>query len=204
MGKRKRKAIKTSIQEIVAYWSTHQEETGLSVDWAEAHERCWRCGCEKALERCHIIPHSIGGKDEPSNLVLLCKRCHADGPNVRDPEIMWDWIRAYGVPFYDTFWSIIGMKEYAFIYGCEFSKDLEKVMELAKGKVDEEKLQEIVMRNLRGEMEKTSIHFGQRYLNTATVAGVYRMMLKGIAKELGVEFPVKDEEGRKESPWWAL
>ena len=26
---------------------------------------------------------------------MLCKRCHADGPNVTDPEIMWDWIKAY-------------------------------------------------------------------------------------------------------------
>ena len=113
----KRKGIKTNIHEIVAYWSKHQDECGLSVDWAEAHERCWRCGCENKLERAHIIPDSIGGKDEPSNFVLLCKRCHADGPNVKDPEIMWDWIRAYGVPFYNTFWGILGRKEYQFIYG---------------------------------------------------------------------------------------
>jgi len=69
----KREAIKTSIEEIVDYWKRHEDECGLSVDWAEAHERCWRCGCEKNLERCHIIPDSLGGKDEPSNLVLLCK-----------------------------------------------------------------------------------------------------------------------------------
>ena len=69
--------------------------------WRQKNER------EKNLQRCHIIPNSLGGKDEASNLVLLCKRCHADGPNVEDPEIMWDWIRAYGVPFYDTFWTTV-------------------------------------------------------------------------------------------------
>ncbi len=38
------RTIKTTIAEAVDYWSRHQSECGLSVDWAEAHERCWRCG----------------------------------------------------------------------------------------------------------------------------------------------------------------
>lgn len=42
--KNKRKPIKTTKKEIVDYWTSKQEETGLSVDWAEADERCWRCG----------------------------------------------------------------------------------------------------------------------------------------------------------------
>lgn len=108
----KRESIKTNINEIVDYWKRHKEECGLSVDWAEAKYMCWRCGCKKDLQRCHIIPYSMGGEDKPSNLVLLCKRCHADGPNVDDPEIMWDWIMAYGVPFYNTLWGILGRKEY--------------------------------------------------------------------------------------------
>lgn len=98
-----RKPIKTTKKEIVDYWASKQEEVGLSVDWSEAHERCWRCGYKKPLERCHIIPDSLGGKDEPENLVLLCKRCHIEAPNVEDKNFMWDWIRAYGTPFYDTF-----------------------------------------------------------------------------------------------------
>lgn len=107
----KREPIKTTKEAIISYWAKHQDECGLSVDWAEAGERCWRCGCERSLDRCHIIPDSLGGKDEPENLVLLCMRCHADGPNVADQEIMWDWIRAYGVSFYDTFWGCEGMRE---------------------------------------------------------------------------------------------
>lgn len=84
----KREPIKTPLSEIIAYWAKHVDECGLSVDWAEAERHCWRCGYERNLQRCHIIPDSLGGKDEPSNLVLLCKRCHAEGPNVTDPEIM--------------------------------------------------------------------------------------------------------------------
>ena len=100
-----RKRIRTTIPEIVDYWARHTDECGLSVDFAEAHERCWRCGCRRRLERCHIVPDSLGGEDTPSNFVILCKRCHLDNPNVADPEVMWDWMRAYSVPFYDTFWG---------------------------------------------------------------------------------------------------
>ena len=198
----KRETIKTSIQEIVDYWTGIQDECGLSVDWAEAHERCWRCGCKKHLQRCHIIPDSIGGKDEPSNLVLLCKRCHADGPNVEDPEIMWDWIRAYGVPFYDTFWTIVGRKEYEFIYGRSFEKDLRKILESAKKELDEEKVLDMFKEKFSNAMNRTGMHFGQPYFNTATVAGIYRMLLKDIAKELGVDFPIEEENKEPKKPWW--
>lgn len=84
----------------------------LSVDWAEAHERCWRCARKTRLERCHIIPHSRGGEDTPSNLVLLCKKCHLENPNITDTEIMWDWLKAYQTTFYDTLWIIQGFVEY--------------------------------------------------------------------------------------------
>lgn len=35
-----RKAIKTSIDDIVHYWLSRIDEDELSVDAAEAHERC--------------------------------------------------------------------------------------------------------------------------------------------------------------------
>lgn len=198
----KRKAIKTSIEEIVDYWSGNQDKCNLSVDWAEAHERCWRCGCKKHLQRCHIIPGSIGGKDEPSNLVLLCKRCHADGPNVEDPEIMWDWIKAYGIPLYDRFWTIVGRKEYEFIYGRSIEDELKKIFEHSIKEKDEESLFELTKEKFSYAMGRTGIHFGQPYFNTATVAGVYRMMLKDIAKALEVDFPIEDENRTPKQPWW--
>lgn len=161
--------IKTSKKEIVDYWFSIVDECGLSVDAAEAHERCWRCGCKKSLERCHIIPGSLGGEDKPSNLVLLCKRCHLENPNISDPEIMWDWLRAYGTSFYDTFWVIQGMKEYEIIY----HKSLEE--EFIVGKIDDfNKFNKIVQE----QMKKTTFHYGHPYLNKATMAGVFRMALK--------------------------
>lgn len=83
------------------------------------------------MERCRIVPHSLGGKDIPSNYVLLCKICHLDNPNVSDPEIMWDWLKAYQCDFYDTFWILQGISEYQKIYGISFEQ------ELAKRKIEE-------------------------------------------------------------------
>ena len=45
-------------------------------------------------------------------------------PNVADPEVMWDWLRAYGVPFYDTFWWVNGIEEYKKIYGRSYAEEL--------------------------------------------------------------------------------
>lgn len=51
--------------------------------------------------------------------------------------------------------------------------------------------------------KKASRHFGQPYLNTATIAGLYRMALKQIAEELGQTFPKKETgEQAVKSPWW--
>lgn len=167
----KRKAIKTTKKQIVDYWMEHADEGGLSVDFSEAEQRCWRCGCERGLERCHIVPASRGGEDTPSNFVLLCKRCHLDNPNVADPEIMWDWLRAYKVPFYDMFWQIQGMMEYEKIYGVSFRKEL---AERNMGADADSEIQEI----LKQQIEKATYHFGDPHLNVATIAGIYRMTLK--------------------------
>tara|TARA_B100000287_G_scaffold397130_1_gene413393 strand:+ start:1458 stop:2249 length:792 start_codon:yes stop_codon:yes gene_type:complete len=70
-------------------------------DWGEPC--CWACGWYKDdqadygvshfqnplvswervdwLEKCHIIPHMLGGSNDVSNFVLLCKRCHKEAPD---------------------------------------------------------------------------------------------------------------------------
>lgn len=159
----------TSKKEIVDYWFSIVDECGLSVDAAEAHERCWRCGCERALERCHIIPASLGGEDKASNLILLCHRCHLENPNVADPDIMWDWLRAYGTPFYDTFWVKQGIKEYEFIYHKSLKEEFEE-----RNIDDFEKFNKIV----EEQIQQTTFHYGHPYLNSATFAGVLRISLK--------------------------
>jgi hypothetical protein len=168
--------IRTPKEQIVKYWFSIVDECGLSVDASEAHERCWRCGYKAKLERCHIIPDSLGGPDSVDNLVLLCHRCHLENPNVSDPEIMWDWIRAYGTPFYDTFWTLQGEKEYKFIYG----KPVEK--EFSERNIADI---EVMNRFINEAFQRTSFHFGHPHLNSATLAGVLRMALKNYDKENG-------------------
>ena len=200
----KRNPIKTTKKEAAQYWSRKIDECELSVDWSEAVTHCWRCGCKKNLQRCHIIPDTLGGKDEPSNIVLLCSRCHSEGPNVNDPEIMWDWIKAYGVAFYETFWKTMGMKEYKFIYHKSFSSEINDILVTAGISKDDNQVNEIIKKNIVSINKKASIHFGQPYFNSATMAGLYRMMLKDLAKSLNIDFPMqeKDEEKSNISTWW--
>lgn len=169
----KRPAIKTTVKDIVAYWTNKVYEGDLSVDWSEAHERCWRCAHKTKLERCHIIPHSRGGEDKPSNLVLLCKRCHLENPNVVDPEVMWDWLKAYRVSLYDTFWIVQGLEKYQKIYGESFLDQC-----VAHGMLGREEIEELVALKMRSSTH----HFGEPHLNKATVAGIFRMIYKEMIK----------------------
>jgi len=168
----KRERIKTKINDIIEYWSARIYECSIGVDWSEAKSHCWRCGCKKMLDRCHIVPYSLKGTDSPDNLVLLCKRCHAENPNVKDKEIMWDWIKAYRVPDYETFWIIRGMQEYEFIYK---KSPLQELLDLG---LSSDKVDKAIKNIYKDFHEKTSTHFSQQYLNSATIAGLIRMMIK--------------------------
>lgn len=54
---------------------------------------CMVCGATNHLERCHLIPRSLGGSDSVDNLVLLCHEHHRQAPNTCiNKEIMLDWI----------------------------------------------------------------------------------------------------------------
>lgn len=186
----KRAKITTTISPIVQYWSKNIDESELSIDWLNADTHCWRCGRERKLERCHIIPNSLGGEDSPHNLVLLCKQCHEECPNVTDPEIMWDWLKAYKVPIYRTFGSILGKREYQFIYGKDFEQELTDMLSRSNLTLSDEIYNEINSR-IANAIRETENHFGQPYLNAATIAGVYRMVLKETAKRYAVKFPIE-------------
>ena len=160
---------------IVGYWSRYQDECGLSVDWAEAGERCWRCAHRRKLQRCHIVPRALGGSAQPSNLVLLCAQCHAEAPNVADASFMWVWLRAHAVSFYDTYWQERGWREYEFIYG---KKPFE-------GANNAESLLPRFRTCLAKRMKHVGMHWGQGRLNPATVAWLLRQLELDIAAEDG-------------------
>jgi hypothetical protein len=107
-----RPAIKTRKAAIAEYWlGTHEgrarlpgnaalmdlgEPSCFACGWmaadADAEPVLWRVWDEAFLERCHLVPHALGGPDSPDNLVLLCGRCHSDAPNVGNVEYMLRWI----------------------------------------------------------------------------------------------------------------
>ena len=165
------KEIQTTKEEICKYWFSRIDESELSVDASEALERCWRCGSERSLERCHIIPRSLGGEDIPSNYVLLCKRCHLENPNVDDTEIMWDWLKVYKEQYYDTFWINQALEEYERIYKKKFKDDIAPFNQYLTAEEAKEFLEK--------EMDSYATHhFGQTYLNSATIAGLMRILIK--------------------------
>lgn len=188
----KRENIKTTSKQIVEYWSEKVSDWELTVEWCNATKRCWRCGRETSLQRAHIIPDSLGGKDEPSNLILLCARCHGEAPNVTDPQIMWDWLKAYNTHSIASLGLLMALREYKFIYKNSFRHDAEYILNKANipGEIDYAKIKEDLFSIGKG----TSIHFGQPYFNSATFAGMMRMFLKDLALKHDVEFPVEDND----------
>jgi hypothetical protein len=72
-----------------------------------AHPCCFACGWfserwyketpkaswERAkLERAHIIPSGLGGRDGAADIILLCNPCHVESPDWFDPWEMALWI----------------------------------------------------------------------------------------------------------------
>ncbi|MEP0859694.1 HNH endonuclease [Trichocoleus sp. DQ-U1] len=147
-------------QEIVNYWASREDEAGLAVDWAEAHERCWHCGYKSRLQKCHIIPKSRRGSLSVDNLVLLCRRCHREAPNSTDPRFMWIWLRATCVPFYDLFLLVRGFHEFERMFGRPPFVGLNPAI------LQSAEAQQIV----NEELNNTIVHYGEGRRNPATLA----------------------------------
>lgn len=191
----KRENIKTTPKQIVEYWESKVNEMDITVDWCEADKRCWRCGIETNLQRAHIIPDSLGGEDKPFNFVLLCERCHAEAPNVTDPDIMWDWLKAYKIHSLATLGVLLAYKEYKFIYNSDFWDDLEYIINGAQQSnvfdPAEIRKQAFFVAN------DGSTHFGQPNFNTSTLAGMMRMYLTELAVQHNIDFPTKETVAEK-------
>ena len=55
--------------------------------------KIWNYGEVKSmLNRCHIIPYSLGGSSEPENLFLLCESCHIQSPDCIESKLFFKWI----------------------------------------------------------------------------------------------------------------
>ena len=101
--------------QIFDYWKERLPALGFFIDWGELG--CWACGFHYGakydikradadwteifqcwdripLQRCHIIPRSLGGTNDVANCFLMCRECHDQAPNTIVPEIFFEWARA--------------------------------------------------------------------------------------------------------------
>lgn len=83
------------------------------------------------------------------------------------------------------------MKEYEYIYGTPMEQDISDILALAgAGELSKEEIKKYIEK----VMPHSSIHFRQIYPNAATMAGALRIMVKTIAKDYGVQFPMPSDE----------
>lgn len=73
------------------WWGTKYDNENINASLNEIKE-LWNKVTH--LQRCHIIPKSLGGTDEPSNLFLMCRECHDRAPNTTSREIFLKWVDA--------------------------------------------------------------------------------------------------------------
>ena len=138
------------IQDCVDFWKDRVDECDLGVDFSGATTNCWRCGYLRKLQKCHIVPKSLGGKDEPENIIPLCYQCHDEMPDVHDKEEVFKWIKSNHGTIYDTFWSLESLK----ISGCNVEDALNK-------SENPDLKAKLFLERYKFHLEKTSSHFGQ-------------------------------------------
>ena len=97
--------------DIAAYWDgLYVSEDGSVGDTGviriifPGEPSCWGCECDLGgeswddatvqshVERAHIVADSLGGKDEVSNLFLLCPRCHRASPDTSNRKAFFRWV----------------------------------------------------------------------------------------------------------------
>jgi hypothetical protein len=102
-----------TVLEIAAYWAGRKLPGTDYVPCIDGGEPdCFACGAwgrydaeawgrehtwgrGVTLERAHVVPRSLGGSDEPENIVLLCHECHLAAPDTAEARYMWQWLAAY-------------------------------------------------------------------------------------------------------------
>ena len=138
-GKRGGRKVPAWLAGAIAHHSKTRDESDMGCDWDEAALRCWRCGRDSTLQQCHIVPRSMGGSDEPSNMVALCSRCHDEAPDVASSEMMWMWVKSTRATFHCDIWArriFDGMRKQDIEYLAQVGEDgVNDIMREAAGMV---------------------------------------------------------------------
>jgi hypothetical protein len=94
-GIKRRMPTKNAIKE---HWASYLVDIGKFDSKEEVFEAdyCFACGFlftkdESNTERAHIVPRYISDDDSPSNIHLLCQKCHVDSEIIADRKVYMKW-----------------------------------------------------------------------------------------------------------------
>ena len=122
--------------QIAMWWMQREQQTRTSPQWGWqdwGEPSCWACNWYREeweipdnargnahqkitnvwnktsghLERCHVVPHERGGSDHPSNLVLMCRKCHELSPDTVRPEVLFKWMKECPGSFLRFHWTVV-------------------------------------------------------------------------------------------------
>ena len=97
--------------DVAEYWLTTKEVLALNLIKAcdLGEPTCFACGYyakfwdevrdiqerwnKARLDKAHLTPWSLGGRNDATNIVLLCERCHQKSPDYIDPLEMLNWMK---------------------------------------------------------------------------------------------------------------
>lgn len=161
---RRRLKVKPWVRECVAYWEPLVDEQDIGCDWSEADVRCWRCGHLRTCQKCHVVAKSLGGGDEPHNIIPLCADCHDEMPNVIDPSFVWEWIKNDHGLIHDTYWTLRGI-----------------AIAKQQGMTDDE-LARFDAGKLASLGESYSLHFGQLSGRARTTPATFAWLIRECCK----------------------
>jgi len=170
---------KTTHKQIAEYYinltSPPVDEHDLNFKFRDSHTVCFNCGETKQTERCHIIPHSLGGNDTPSNYVLLCGECHEDAPNNTNDKYMWEFFKAnkFSKSQYPSYTQFKACEYFKQRKGYSFGSILGNVEELSIP--DAETILKGVNIELKRVIDNTQRH-GFNTLNITTWFTIYCQM----------------------------
>jgi hypothetical protein len=94
---------------ILQFWAGKKDYNDILWIVDPGEKTCFKCGFlaeeigdketlrsfwnkSTKLEKAHIVPHSLGGTEEPRNIIFLCSRCHELCPDTIDYDLNLKWI----------------------------------------------------------------------------------------------------------------
>lgn len=126
------------------WWGSKYDIKNSNATWEEIRN-AWD---NVPLQGCHIIPKSLGGTDDPSNLFLMCKECHDRALNTTSREAFLEWVKTQN--WMDRLYKDV--KNELQTFGFDYNDDIE--VEKLNGILSSEDFKEWAK-------NKVGLHFSQ-------------------------------------------